>query len=231
MKKLNNGILEKNNIFLIADDEMFYQVPNWTNYFCSTHGRLVRKIKKGRLKIVNPSVITGGYLAYTLSKPARTYRGDVVRTANGKPKTQKKTITAQRLTAVTHVKYNPYKEKYDYLLDDLDVHHKDHNRQNNYFKNVMWLANGKRKNVRADHQFINTVKRIALYSEQTGKYRTYKDIEMLCKRIDMSIIELIDMLKDSNTVRFRDDGMTVYRINDYFVGVEFFNRKTKKTAR
>ena len=223
---LSSKILDKNNIELIETDEKFEQVPNWNKYFISNYGRLVHKNNKGRYNIVNPSITNGGYLGYTLSKPARTYKGKKVRGADGKIKRNVLSITANRLVALMFVEYNPYQGRYDYSMECLDTHHKDHDRQNNYFKDLMWLANGK-YGTRADHQFINTIKRIAVYNEQNDTYHTYRDIERLCKRIDTDILELIDILKDKDTVKIKDGKWTTYKVNDWYIGVQYFKRKDK----
>ena len=91
----------------------------------------------------------------------------------------------------------------------------------------MWLANGK-DGTRADHQFINTIKKIAVYNESNANYHTYKDIERLCKRIDTDILELIDILKDKDTVKIKDGAWTTYKVNDFYVGIQFFTRNKAK---
>ena len=90
----------------------------------------------------------------------------------------------------------------------------------------MWLANGK-VGTRADHQFINTIKKIAVYNENNANYHTYKDIERLCKRIDTDILELIDILKDKDTPKIKAGAWTTYQVNDFYVGVQFFTIKDK----
>lgn len=187
---------------------------------------MAHKNNKGKLNIVNPSITKGNYLTYTLSKPARTYRGEKVRNADGTIKRNVLPITANRLVGYMFVEYNPYEGKYNYSIEYLDIHHKDHNRQNNYFKNLMWLANGK-DGTRADHQFINTIKKIAVYNEQNATYHTYRDIERLCRRIDTDILELIDILKDKDTPKIKDGAWTTYKVNDWYIGVQYFKRKDK----
>ena len=224
---LSENVLLKNGIELIELDEVFKQVTNWNKYYISNYGRLVHKNSKGKYNIVNPSITKGSYLTYTLNKPTRTYKGEKVRNADGTLKRNVLSITANRLVGYMFVEYNPYKGRYDYSIEYLDIHHKDHNRQNNYYKNLMWLANGK-DGTRADHQFINIIKKIAVYNESNANYHTYKDIERLCKRIDTDILELIDILKDKDTVKIKDGAWTTYKVNDYYVGIQFFTRKDRK---
>ena len=225
---LTEKTLLKSGIELLEADELFKQVTGWNKYFISNYGRLVRENRNGNgYHIINPSITKGNYLEYTLSKPARTYKGKKVRNADGKPKRNAWSITANRLVGLMFVEYDPYKDRYNYSIEYLDTHHKDHNRHNNYYKNLMWLANGK-DGTRADHQFINTIKKIAVYNENNATYHTYRDIERLCRRIDTDILELIDILKDKDTVKIKDGAWTTYKVNDFYVGIQFFTRKDKK---
>lgn len=221
---LSENILDRNNIELVAIDEVFDQVTGWNKYFFSNYGRLAHKNSKGRYTIVNPSITKGGYLSYTLSRPTRFYNGKRVTTSDGRLKRNAWTTTANRLVAIMFVENNPYKGRYDYSIENLDVHHKDHDRQNNYFKNLMWLSNGK-NGTRPDHQFINTIKNISLYDEAHANYHTYKDIEKLCKRVDIDILELIDTLKDNTTPRIKDGTWTTYKVNDCYIGVRYYRDK------
>ena len=218
-KMLNNTILEKNNIELIGKDETFSQIPKWSKYFISNYGRLLHKNKKNRYTIVNPSITKGGYLTYTLSKPARTYKGQKLRKPDGTAKTQKDCRTAQELVAIMYVK-NPY-PKAEYTIEDVQVHHKDRNRTNNYYKNLMWLC--KTKNGRKDHDFIHSIRKIALYNEDTTIYHTYKDIDVLLNHLDIDVLELIDTLKYSDT-KIKDGKWTTYKVNDCYVGVQFSDK-------
>lgn len=100
--------LLENGIELIAKDEVFAKVVNWNKYFISNHGRLIHKNCKGKYRIVNPSITSGGYLTYTLSKPARTYNGKKVRDANGNitvknKKTKKYNLTRKFLVGELYI--------------------------------------------------------------------------------------------------------------------------------
>ena len=219
--------LNKNGIELMEIDEVFTQVKGYKYYFISNYGRLIHKNKKGNYNIVSPVLVKGGYLKYTLSKPTRKYKGDYVRDKNGKPKRNTKDATANQLVGMMFLEYNPYTEKYNYTIEQLDTHHKDHNPQNNYYKNLMWLSNGK-KGSRPDHGFINTIKRIAVYDESTATYHRYRDIERLCGNIDIDILELIDILKDKNTPSIKDGEWTTYKVYEYYIGIQKFTRKPRK---
>lgn len=209
--------LLENGIELIAKDEVFAKVQNWNKYFISNHGRLIHKNCKGKYRIVNPSITSGGYLTYTLSKPARTYNGVKVRDAAGNVKTQIKCNSAQNMVAKMFV-YNPY-PKMQYAIEDLQAHHKDKNRQNNYYKNLMWLST-------EDHGFVHRIKRIGVYNADTCKYRCSKDIESVLKKIKMNIIDfrktVQKMNKDKLTVR--DAHWTVYLINGVYVAIEYYKK-------
>ena len=209
--------LLENGIELIAKDEVFAKVENWNKYFISNHGRLIHKNSKGKYRIVNPSITSGGYLTYTLSKPARTYNGVKVRDAAGNVKTQIKCNSAQNMVAKMFV-YNPY-PRMQYAIEDLQAHHKDKNRQNNYYKNLMWLST-------EDHGFVHRIKRIGVYNADTCKYRCTKDIESVLKKIKMNIIEfrktVQKMNKDKLTIR--DNQWIVYLINEVYVAIEYYKK-------
>ena len=212
---LSKTILRKNNIEY-GLDEIFTQVPNWNKYYFSNYGRLIHKNNKGKYTLCKAVVTENGYINYTLSKPARNYNGEKVRNADGTPKRKRKSIFAHRMVAQMYVT-NPY-PKAEYTIDDLEVHHKDLNRQNNYFENLMWLC--KTKNGRKDHDFIHSIKKIALYNEETTVYHTYKDIDLLLNRLDIDILELIDTLKYSE-IKIKDGKWTTYKVNGCYVGVQF----------
>ena len=216
---LSEALLLKNGIELIEKDEIFKQVTHWNKYYISNYGRLVHKNNKGRYTIVNPSITKGGYLTYTLSKPARMYKGKKVRDNQGNTKRIRECKPAHQMVAIMYVN-NPYPG--EYTIEDLEVHHKDKNRTNNYFKNLMWLC--KTKNGRTDHDFVHTIKKIALYNEETTVYHTYKDIDLLLNRLDIDILELIDTLKYSDT-KIKDGKWTTYKVNGCYVGVQFIKDK------
>lgn len=214
---LTESILDKNNIELIELDEVFTKVRGWSKYFISNYGRLLHLNNKGRYNIVNPSITKGGYLTYTLSKPARKYRGKKVRDKNGNVKQNRECKSAHTLVAIMYVD-NHYPG--NYRIEDLEVHHKDKNRTHNYYKNLMFLST-------EHHGFIHTIKKISLYNQETIQYHTYKDIEVLAKRIDTDVLELLDTLKVTDRL-FKDGKWDVYNINGYFIGVDYAVEKKYK---
>lgn len=177
---------------------------------------MIHKNNKGKYTLCKAVVTENGYINYTLSKPARNYNGEKVRNADGSTKRKRKSFFAHRMVAQMYVT-NPY-PRAEYTIDDLEVHHKDLNRQNNYFENLMWLC--KTKNGRKDHDFIHSIKKIALYNEETTVYHTYKDIDLLLNRLDIDILELIDTLKYSE-IKIKDGKWTTYKVNGCYVGVQF----------
>lgn len=158
------------------------------------------------------------YLTYTLSKPARTYNGKKVRDANGNIKTQQKCNSAQNMVARMFV-YNPY-PRMQYAIEDLQAHHKDKNRQNNYYKNLMWLST-------EDHGFVHRIKRIAIYNSDTCKYRCNNDIESILKKIRMNIFEFRKTVKlmDREKMTVKDGQWIVYLINGVYVALEYYSKK------
>lgn len=222
---LSQQTLEKNQIELLTLDELFKQIPKWNKYFISNYGRLLHKNNKGKYTIVNPTISHSGYFTYTLSKPARNYNGKKVRGKNGKPKTIRKCKPANQLVATLFVT-NPYPEC-EYSISDLQVHHKNRVRTDNYYKNLMWLC--KNKNGRKDHDFMHSVKKVSIYNKETGQFRTYNDIDRLLKKIDVNIMEFIDTVKDDELHLKSGDGKwNVYYINNHFVGIQFYIKKSSQ---
>lgn len=216
--RLSEQKLKRNQIELVGVDEIFTQIQRWNKYFISNYGRLIHKDSKGKLTVVQPSITDGGYLSYTLSKPARNYKGEKVRDENGKPKTIKKCKVAHRLVAKLYVN-NPYPG--EYTLEDLQVHHKDENRTNNYFQNLMYLC--KTKNGRKDHNFIHSIKKLSLYNEKTTQFRTYNDIDRLLTKIGVNVLGFIDAIRNSKEwFKSQDGKWNVYPVNGFFVGVQFY---------
>lgn len=215
---LSKKILSKNNIGLIQIDEIFSRIPEWTKYFISNYGRLIHQKNNGELNIVNPSINTGGYLTYTLSKPARNYKGRKVKNKYGFSRGERVCKNAHQLVAQVYI--NPdYPAEYN--IKDLQVHHKDKNRKNNYYKNLMYLC--EQKNGRHDHDFIHSIKKMAYYNQDTAKFYSYKDPQMLIKRIDVSLLEFIDHIKYSDKLFTSQDGKwDIFNINNHFIGIQFY---------
>ena len=222
---LTENTLQKNNIQLERLDEVFTQVPSWNKYFLSNCGRLAHKNDDGSYNLVQPSKTEGGYLSYTLSKPARMYKGQKVRDRNGKVKTQRMCQTVQMMVCLMYCD-NPYpKDKFN--NKDLQGHHKDGNRTNNYFKNLMLLC--KNKYGRTDHDFIQSIKKIAVYNDDKGTFYTYKDIELLLRRVEMNVLEFIDTIKYNKKLFTQDGKWDIYRVNNYFIGIQFAKRQKKNS--
>lgn len=77
----------------------------------------------------------------------------------------------------------------------------------------MWLSI-------TDHKFIHTIKKIALYNENTTQYRTYRDVETLCNHIDVTVPVLLENLK-YNEIQIQNGKWTTYQINGCYVGVQY----------
>lgn len=217
--RLTTEDLKNYEIELIADDEVFTRLPRFKYYYISNYGRLVKEQpKNGKLHSVNPEIVPNGYIAYKLLKPNRKYRGKPLRYENGKLKYGNTKTTAQRLVAMVYVN-NYYGE---YAIDDLQVHHKDKNRQNNYFKNLIWLS-------LEDHKFIHKIKKIAIYNQNNGTYRTYRDIEYVAKLCKLNIREFLDEIKSNkNHFKSLDGKWANFYVNNKFIGIQWFKREVKK---
>lgn len=120
--KLSNEFLEDAGIELIAPDEIFVKYPRWKKYYASNYGRLI-SLQDG-VRLLNPNQLNrnGGdsYVNYKLSKN------------HGK---STMTISAHRLVADTFLQ-NYWKDK---SRNQLQAHHLDHSKSNNYYRNLMLL--------------------------------------------------------------------------------------------
>lgn len=219
MMTISQKTLKKNNIGLLEIDEIFTRIPEWTKYFISNYGRLIHLKNDGGLNIVNPSISTGGYLTYTLSKPARRYKGKKVKDKYGYSRGERQCKNAHQLVAQVYIDHD-YPE--EYTIKDLQVHHKDKNRQNNHYKNLMYLS--LKKNGRHDHEFIHGIKKVAYYNKDKDSFYTYRDIDLLLKRLDVNILEFIDTLKFNDRLFKSLNGKwDIYHVNGHFIGVQFFS--------
>ena len=217
MKKLSNKKLKENNIELQAIDEEYNKFFDWTKYFLSNYGNLLHQDNKGIYKLVTPSEVENGYLSYTLSKPARKYKG------KKKGQGKRKHFYAHRMVLMLYCD-NPYPPK-EYALSDLQGHHKNKDKKDNYYKNLMWAC--KNKNGRTDHDFLDSIKKIAYYNQENASFYTYKDIELLCKRLKVNHMELIDSIKYNDKL-FQEGKWEIYNVNGHFIGLQFYKEDKKK---
>lgn len=112
--------LQRENEYLIADDEVFVQYPDYAGYYCSNYGRLI-STKRKEPAFVKQLQLTKKYKGYTLSAPEK----------------ETLTLTTGRMVADIFC-LNFYRDK---GRDFVDVHHIDHNPENNCWKNLVLLAN------------------------------------------------------------------------------------------
>lgn len=210
-------MLKKGGIELIGSDEEFAYIPAWKNYYISNYGRFLRKINNG-WRIIHPCMLNSGYYSYTLNKPARKYMGKKVKDENGRSKGQKQTMTAQRLVALLF-NDNYYGDKVSFK--DLQVHHKNGDRKNNYYKNLLLLK-------KDDHRFVDKLKKIAMLNENTGKLRA-ADIEVISKKLGIDVIDLIQQLRKGKAIYKSDDGKyDIFKVADRFIGIEWKIHRKKK---
>lgn len=220
---LSDRTLHKNGITLNYPDEIFVQIPRYDKYFISNYGRLLHRNNNG-FNFVKAVSDNNGYYHFSISKPARRYNNQVVRDKNGKPKKNTKHLFVHRMVAEIYIN-SQYPE--EYTIKDLQVHHKDHDRGNNYYKNLMYLS--KNKNGRTDHDLVNSFKKVAIYNQETTKFYSYNDIELLVNRVDVSLLEFLDAIRYAdNTFTSQDGKWTMYNINGTFVGIQYYTKKSKK---
>lgn len=216
-KTLRTKILQDNNIELIEYDEVFKKIPKYKNYYISNYGRLIRTYNNGKAILIKPEIVTNGYLAYRIYNGTRKYRGKAVKDKQGNVKRIKKRTTAHRLVAIVFVD-NYYKS---YAIDELQVHHKDKNINNNYYKNLIWLPVGV-------HTFIHRINKIGTYSSGTGNFRTYKDIEKVAQICKLNIAEFLELLEEeANMPIDHIKNWCVYRINTRYIGVQWNSKSNR----
>lgn len=210
IKMLNVNILKKNDIELIHKDEVFERVPDWTRYYISNYGRLLHRNNDNTYNLVQGCINNCGYCVYTMCQPGRKYKGKKVHRDDGSTTAKQTAKTAQELVATVFCD-NPYPP--EYTRKHLQIHHKNRHRADNRASNLMWLS-------KRDHKYIHTIKKIALYNENTTQYRTYRDIETLCNHIDVTVPVLIENLK-YNEIQIQNGKWTTYQINGCYVGVQY----------
>lgn len=209
---LSEKKLLQNGIKLLVWDEIFNPIPKWNRYFISNYGRLLHINLKKELKFVPSHPNNAGYLKYNLSKPTRKYKGKKLRNKDGKTKGNHLNCYAHRLVAQLYVPIL-YPDYYDFDINDLEVHHKDKNPQNNYYKNLMYL-------LKVHHKFVDSIKKMGSYNTVTGRVYKYADIERLADKAGVNVIEFIDYLRFAE---FEKNGKwNIYDINGYHVAVEYF---------
>lgn len=111
-------VLQREEQTLIAENEIFVQYPDWEGYYCSNYGRLI-STKGKEPKFIKQLPLTKVYKGYTLSDP------------NKEPLT----LTTGRMVADIFC-LNFYRDK---GRDFVDVHHIDHNPENNCWLNLALL--------------------------------------------------------------------------------------------
>ena len=222
MYVLTKKILKKYGINA-KKDEIFVRIPEWNRYYISNYGTLIhREGNKGYKKV--ELTCTNGYLTCCLYKPARKSHGKKLNfpKKNKKKTWKQKTYTIQQLVASFFCE-NPYPSD-QFPSEYLQVHHKDKKRSNNYYQNLMWLSAVKE---RRDHQFVESIKKMALYNKLTGKFRIFKDIEKLFKWIGVNVIQFIDEVKNHSSP-VEKDGWMIFKVNEKDVALQFFYKDELK---
>lgn len=95
--------------------EIWKQVENFENYEISTHGRIRKNYKNGKVKYLKPMVTHKGYLVVELWK-----------------KGKRKRVKVHRLVAKAFIE-NPNNLP--------QINHKDMNKKNNNVENLEWITN------------------------------------------------------------------------------------------
>ena len=112
--------LQRANEYLVADDEIFVQYPDYPDYFCSNYGRCISLKAKGREpKFLQPLTLTDKYTGYTFCRP----------------KDKQLSINMSRMVADVFCP-NFYEGQ---ARGTLQAHHIDHDRTNNSWKNIALL--------------------------------------------------------------------------------------------
>ena len=112
-------VLQRENRYL-ADDEIFVQYPDWKGYYISNYGNLI-STKGKEPKFIKQLPFTKRYKGYVLYDP--------------NPNKEPFPLTVGRMVAEVFC-LNFFREK---ERDYLDVHHIDHDPENNCWKNLVLL--------------------------------------------------------------------------------------------
>lgn len=189
-------------IELLGSDEIFVQYPRWNDYYGSNYGRLI-STKHGKVELLK-LVVCGGdgldlYTGYKLAK--KTYNEQRILT-----------ISSHRLVADIFLP-NYWKNK---DRNQLQAHHLDHSKNNNYYKNLILLPSEL-------HNVMNRTKKMVLF--KNGKFRTLTPYEIMVKT-GLTLDEVILSAKGKPIKSYGK--YSIFDVKGNLIGFQFFPKKPKK---
>lgn len=196
----NNAIskekLKESKIDLVANDEIFVRHPEWNDYYISQYGRAV-SIKNNKCNLLNLIPGGGGYYYYKF-----------VEIPNKNPTS----ISAHRAVAdVFCPNFWQNKNK-----NQLQAHHFDHSKINNYYKNLILLPTNL-------HNVLNRVKdMVYLYN---GRFEKKTPYEIM----DITGLTLDEIVLSSKGKPIKSQGKySVFEIKGHLIGFCFIKKQNKR---
>ena len=194
--------LAEANISLLAEDEIFVRYPGYASYYISSYGRAL-STKSKVVSLMNGAISPQGYLIYSFSKEKQS---------DDKPRGNEKPISASRAVADvflpnfwTELRYN-----------QLQAHHLDHNKQNNYYKNLLLVP-------ATLHSYMNRVWSVVLYEKKRYRKRTPLEIhEITGLSLDEIILAMTAEPVDEN------GSYTVYQVGIDRIGFKLTKKRKRK---
>ena len=199
--KLANKKLANAGIELLAEDEIFVQYPKQKDYYGSNYGRLI-STKYNKVELLPPSD-TDGYANYKLSQ---TVKG----------KAQVLTISSHRLVADIFLP-NFWKDR---NRNQLQAHHLDHSKRNNYYRNLLFLPTNL-------HTIMNHVESMCIVvGEKAVPIVTPYDL--LDENITLD--EIIALAQTRAKKRVTLDGYDIYTLKGLEIGFKFVKKPEKQSV-
>lgn len=196
--KLSDKKIREAGIELLALDEIFVQYPRWNAYYGSSHGRMI-SLKNNKVELLKP-IPQGGYEGYKLAKVVK-----------GKQKLL--SITCHRVVA--DIFLPNFWDDSELKRNQFQSHHLDHNKLNNYFKNLILLPTYL-------HQIMNTVKKMVLF--KNGRFKTVTPLEIH----EETGLSLDDIIKAAKGKPIKSQGKySVFDVGNELIGFQFYQKKKK----
>jgi hypothetical protein len=190
--RLPQDIIQKAGIDLTADDEIFIRHPYGTDYYVSQYGRGI-SVKGNKVKLLSLTPGGGGYYYFKFSDDGLY------------------SISVHR--AVADV-FCPDLWK----TQDLQAHHIDKIRTNNYYENLILLP-------RKLHRRLEKIKKIILLKD--GKFIEYKNPLDLMLDTGLKVEDIIVPDEDGRKPLKSQGKYTIYEIDGNLIGYQYYPKKGK----
>lgn len=189
-KKINEAEID-----LVSDDEVFVRHPQWSDYFISQYGRAI-SVKKDSCRLLGLVPGGGGYYYFKFCEL---------------PFQKPTSISVQR--AVADIYCPNFWQDYD--KNKLQAHHYDHNKINNYYRNLILLPTSL-------HFVMNKTKKMAYFSN--SKFREMNPYQIM----EETNLTLNEIILSSKKKPLKSQGKwSIFEEQGYLIGFQFKSDKKK----